>query len=330
MGVYDALFRVSACDANGRIQINKGTGPLEFIADNKHRLLNVALDQSTVQIGVCITDAETDELLGVADVCNLGFPKTFDFKQYFLEFIKHNLFDARINIFFYEIPVEHGEDLHVRKVLNALRSFISDFPRYVPSLEDAKMVEINNRTWKTHFLASDIYTGRKSKTKDVKQSAMEETIVRFPNLQMYCQSFSKPPDSCDAVGIMYGGLAEIRATFDPAFQRINRTMEQSTGAKYSTDCFISSFPELYDAVQSHSDFKQEHYGWEVVEYNPKMSLKENCSRWVSGHNRVAYCIARDTKSMQILKWEFGVAPPRDNQHFYVLRISRNTPVAGLK
>lgn len=331
MGIYDPVFKILACDPDGNIQISKGVTALDVMDNNRDRLINVALDQSTSQIGMCITDAETDDLLGIADICNLGFPTVFDFKQYFLALMKCNLFDSRIRHFFYEIPLEHGKNMRARRVLNDLREFISEFPHYIPSLESANMIEINNRTWKTHYLADPIYTGRKSRTEDVKLSAMNETMARFPGLERYCMSFSHPPDSCDAVGIMYGGLEEIRSSFSKDFMRINRTMEQSTGASYSAIGILSSWGTLLDDINANSGVFQEHYGFEVVEFNPKMSLKENCSRWVAGHNRVAYAIVLDSKSQQVVRWEYNLPIIMDpSQQFYVIRIGRKNPAPGLK
>ncbi len=318
MGVYDGLLRVVASNKD---YYQDGRGPvksqiLEYALVG-HPRVNVALDQSTSQIGVAVADAETDELLCIMDLCNLGFPDKFEFKHCFLDFMRNNIEGLSIEHFFYEIPVEHARNMYSRRVLNDLMSFIEEMPHYVQSLKQAQMHAVNNLVWKTHFLADPAYKGRRKRTEDVKYSAQEEALKRFPWIGMHQNLFSKPADSCDAIGILYGAFEEMRSpSLGRSFIQINKLMENGPRVKTLNYTDAIDVQEIPERIKRYF-FEQPYV---IAEFNPGMSIEDNINRWCRNDNRPVCMLVLQPKAEQIVRWESKIS--RHEGQYYAVFAQR--------
>lgn len=301
MGMYDSLFRVTFSNED-YCETSQGTNQLALLVETLKDIpcINVAIDQSTSQIGVAIADASNDKLLMLGDLQNLGFPSKYEFKQYFLHFMQNNFEGRTIQYFFYEIPVEHASNLYSRRALNDLMAFVEEMPQHIQSLKQARMLACNNLVWKSHFLKDPRYKGRRKRTEDVKLAAAEEALARFPWIHFHLQHFSKPADSCDAIGILYGAFEEMRSpSLGKQFMQINRLMPNGPAVKNYTFTEAVSIEQIPEFIKR--EFHTESYT--IVEFNPNMDIKENIQRWCRNNRGPACIIVLNPKAEQIVRWE---------------------------
>lgn len=320
MNDFDSVFQVSIYLADtGDVNFVYGLRVIDSLQERiSGKTLAIGVDQSTTQTGLAILNAEDDSLIAVLDLANKGFPSAYEYKQYLRTFIKWNFEDSSIKYFVYEIPLEHANNMYSRRALLALREFISEFPHKIKSLNTGNMFEIVNTTWKGHFLASKEYKGMKRKTEDVKVASMLECIKRFPDFQMYCAAFNAPPDGCDAVGIIYGFLTEIRSSFSRDVRKPNKTMPLK-GVKYNALYEVSTVDSLADLLHQRLGGAYERNDYELLEFNPAMSVDENCKRYLGSPRTVTYgvMLVTDAKAGQLIKWEQGIELPT-SKHMYVI------------
>lgn len=321
MGTYDSLLKVcvtTPLDTDGVF----GTGQVKVLRDciTAFDKINIAFDQSTSQIGVAISDASDNQLIAVADLCNCGFPSKLDFKLALLDFMQNNFHDVDIDYFFYEIPVEHGDNIYTRRVLNNLMEFIEEMPRYLTPLANAKMYACNNLVWKSHYLEDPCYKGRRKTTSLVKVAAQEETWKRFPWTQQHGMYFPKPADSCDAVGILYGAFKEM---FSPnlgkPYLQINRLMSKGRSVKVMKDIIACRVEDIPTEVVKFNPYTATK-GFSIVEYNPKMDIQENIQRWVQNFPGTACIVVINPKAEQIVRWESKME--RNPDQLYVIFAQR--------
>lgn len=318
MGMYDSLFRVTFSNQD-YCETSQGTDRSALLTETLTNVpsINVAIDQSTAQIGVAISDASNDQLLMLGDLQNLGFPSKYDFKQYFLHFMQNNFEGRNIQYFFYEIPVEHASNMYSRRALNDLMSFVEEMPRHIQSLKEARMLACNNLVWKSHFLKDPKYKGRRKRTEDVKVAAAEEALARFPWIYFHLKHFSKPADSCDAIGILYGAFEEMRSpTLGKAFMQINRLMPNGPAVKNYTFTEAVTIEQIPQVIKK--GFMQDHYT--IVEFNPKMDIKENVQRWCRNNHGPACILVLNQKAEQIVRWESKIDKKPDQ--FYAVFTER--------
>lgn len=265
--------------------------------------LVVALDQATNKTGMCFLDFDTNKVLAVLDLINPGFPsKQFYFNTLY-SFIYNHIADESVSLFVYEIPIEHSKNARTLAVLEALRLFIRDFKACVPSLSKANMAEINVGCWRGHFLADDSkYKGRRKERKVAKEAAREEATCRAPELTNYFYRVNEPPDSCDAVGIAYGALAEIYVDAEHTIRRPNKTMPRKN-IKFKQRIETTTPDRVVELLSTDFAFFSEAY--ELLEFNSEMTVEDNCRRYCGTTNRLGIIPIHDYKTAQELKWETG-------------------------
>lgn len=315
MGSLDAGFRVVYSTKDEETRSYKGPYAMPHLLDyTANRRINIGLDQSTTQSGLAVSDAETDELLVVADITNLGMPSKQHYKEYLAEFLYENFCDATIDYFIYERPLDHSKDGRTQDILKDLELFIKRAVAKIPGLKDAKVIGSNNRVWRTHYLKDKRYQGRRQLREDVKQAAREECNLRFPWFNNQSSLFTSPCDSCDAVGLLYGSLAEMRSSFSRSVHRVNRTMEQAKGYKFEKEIFQAKPDEFTKQLESSNRVK--NYGYELLEFNPSMSIEDNCKRYISNSTKVGILIVTDAKSSAIVKWE-SKSPLNPGEYYFI-------------
>lgn len=266
----------------------------------RNRDMVVAIDQSTIHTGMAIADADDDSLIAVLDLMNWGFTTKQNYYTALRNFLKNNLSDTKIKYFVYEAPLEHAPNFYTRRILQELRDYIKILPKHINSLSTENMYEINNLVWKKHFLKSDEYRGLRSATEDVKLSAMVESIKRFPYLKSYIGHYTTPPDCCDAIGILYGFLKETRSSFSKNIRRPNKTMP-NRGPLYDVSFVGCQLKKVKDYCSANI-----HGEYEILEYNPELTVEENCQRFLSVSSKVGVLIVTSKKALQILKWETNI------------------------
>ncbi len=303
MGAFDTLLRVVSANSLPQISMEDGVKISHVLqAAITGHTLDIGIDQSTTQIGFAVRDSETRELLATMDICNLGFPDKYEFKKCFRELLRINLAGYVIKTFIYEIPVEHGGNMYVRRVLNDLLAFVGELPKFIPELRVAEMIQVNNLVWKTHYLKDPCYQGLRKRTEDVKESARMESIKRYPWTDMLVQVFTKPADSYDAVGILYGTFDEMESQALPGLRKVSKIMPIKPNIKYSYKVFVLRIEEIRETLAKYTGSTT----FNLLEYNPAFDLDENCHRWVSYKRLPAALVVCSEKSQQVLKWELGL------------------------
>lgn len=319
MDVYNQLLAVQyaykGCE-NSAGYATEGSGVIGGIKELIHgKNLVVGLDQATNKTGCCFMDFDTRQVLAVMDLINLGFPSKFMYFQAVYDFLANHIEDEHVVHFVYEIPVEHSPNMNIRRVLESMRLFIKDFGKRMPSLSKMNMVEINIQTWRSHFLKDPCYKGMRKQRQTAKIAARDEAIKRCPDLADYLSRTSEPLDSCDAVGIAYGALEEIYSLTDPKLRRPNKTMPK-TNAKTHYEVHALTVNQLMKLLQSQfAVYFPDHF--ELLEFNPDMSVEENCKRYSCSTGRLGIIPITDRKTCQELKWETG-EELQDGQAYYAL------------
>lgn len=315
MGVYDSLLRVVSANKDFDFTIEDGikvSRPFRSLCEGIP--IDIGLDQSTAQIGFAVRNSTTKELLATMDICNLGFPDKYEFKVYFRQLLKLNLRGLNVKTFIYEIPVEHGGNMHVRRILNDLLTFVSELPKHIPELQYAEMIQVNNLVWKTHFLKAPEYKGLRKRTEDVKVSALRECLKFYPWVKMSQEFFSKPPDSCDAIGILYGTFEEMSSSFSEGIRKVNKVMPAHPRINYQhrvVSCRLSALRENVEKEFGTAEHMR------VMEFNPTMDLDENCRRYVSNCKSIGALIVVAPKALDVLKWETGITVKDETENMFV-------------
>ena len=307
MNEYDSLLQVRYSYAGDKDAIGYVTSGSETIQEIKELIMGknivIGLDQATNKTGCCFMDFDTRQVLAVMDLINLGFPSKFMYFQAIYNFMSNHIADENVVHFVYEIPLEHASNSYVRRALESMRLFIKDFKKWIPSLSKTNMVEINNQTWRSLFLKDPCYKGRRKTRRDAKLAAQEEAAKRCSDMAAYLYSSEDPPDSCDAVGIAYGALEEIYSSRDPKIRRPNRTMPK-TSAKVKYEV-IPLAPENLDEILKSRFFAYLPDHFELLEFNPEMSVEENCKRYSCNNSSLGIIPITDSKVCSELKWETG-------------------------
>ena len=321
MGLYDELlrvtFRLSTDSEDTLCHKVDGTQQIQIIKDAiAGKNLVVALDQATRNTGACIMDFDTRKMLVVMDIANLGFPRKQDFFEAMYVFLKNHIEDETIKYFMYEIPVEHSKNVYMRAPLEAMRQFIKGFKVRMPSLSKINMIEVPNQVWKSSFLVDKKYNGRRKNREDVKESAREEAASRLPEFAEYFYAYPEPPDCCDAVGIAYGTLQEMYSATNANMRRINSTMPK-TNCKYRKHIAAVTSESLVELLKT-SFWQMYPDNYEMLEFNSKMSVEDNCNRYCSAMpGKLGVIPIFDSKIAQEMKWETGVEL-KPNEFYVVL------------
>lgn len=307
MSEYDELLKVRYSfigdkDAIGyEITGSSVIEPIKALIHDKN--LVIGLDQATNKTGCCFMDFDTRQVLAAMDLINLGFPSKFQYFQAIYNFLANHIEDEHIVHFVYEIPLEHSPNSYARRALETMREFVKDFSKRMPSLCKANMVEINNQTWRSHFLKDSAYNGMRRSRNTAKLAAQAEAAKRCPDLADYLYYGNEPADSCDAIGIAFGALEEIYSSTDPHIRRPNKTMPK-TSAKTHYEIMPLKVEEL-DGVINKMFKAYLPNDIELLEFNPAMTVEENCKRYSCNSYKVGIIPITDQKVCSELKWETG-------------------------
>lgn len=310
MKEYDSLLKVIyGLATDGEFECLHKIYGTDVIEELKNLItgkrLVIALDQATVKTGMCIIDFDTRAVLAVLDLINSGFPSKQLYFQSLYDFINNHFGEERIELFVYEIPVEHSKNIRTLAVLEAMRGFIQDFKNRIPSLSKINMVEINSNTWRSNFLAAPKYEGRRKKREAAKESAREEAVTRAPSLREYFYATAEPPDSCDAVGIGYGALEEIYSKRTPEIRRPNKTMPR-TNVKFKYRVCAVAQEQINEYLAENFPVFYESRAYELLEFNDDLTVEDNCHRYCGTTKKLGIIPIFNRKIMQELKWETGV------------------------
>lgn len=269
---------------------------------NKH--LVIALDQATNKTGVCILDFDTRQLIAALDLINTGFPSKQLYFESIYDFLYNHIRDASIKHFIYEIPIEHSKNTRTLALLESLRGFIKNFRYRMPSLTDENMVEIYVSAWRGHFLEDDKYDGLRKTREDAKESVRSEVCDMFPDLTEFTYRRKEPPDSCDAIGIAYGCLAEMYSEVLKGLRKVNKTMPVKN-TKHCYEIKKGKVEEILGLL--NTEYYAYSKNFEVLEFNDKMSIDENVKRYCGSNSKLGILIVplTNTKTNQIFKWELG-------------------------
>jgi hypothetical protein len=257
---YSALFKVTI-STHGKVFAISGT---KRVLPELAEEVCIGVDQSTTQTGICITDLK-GKPIAVLDLINLGLPANI-YIEMTREWVFNNFSVLKINRIVYEEVGHNAPQRYVKKKLQAVANIFEAYK--VASREDFTVAEINNVTWKKHYLADPCYKGRKKARADVKQAIVEETCKRFPQFERY-QYYNYGHDSCDATGIIVGYFEECFIDNDIGKMQVNTTMPSMPKRKFSISYHDIT---LEDTVANFGPAVK------VLRYNPNFTLDDNVKR----------------------------------------------------
>jgi hypothetical protein len=298
---YSALFCVVGCLNNGKFLSNNTVDALITIPDYP---IMIGIDQSTSQTGVFISYLNGTPVACI-DVINRSKSIPSDIYARMLSlWLKNQFAGCNVKFVVTEATEDYSRTVYSRTVLAGLKGAINLAINSITELASANHGEILPQTWRKHYLADKCYSGRRAKKELVKESAVEETIKRFPMFNEYLRMTGKGTDSADACGILIGYLEEMYYDKSYRLKRVNVLNKVNNKLQY-THLVISSKLDNSLMVKLKDHFQSLPYyrGIEYWAYNTQLTVIENCKRVSNYSNAVNVIIATDEKSAMLLRWE---------------------------
>lgn len=255
--------------------------------------VQIGIDESTTQTGICIANMEGHPLV-LIDCINRGLPKAEVFLTLFRRWVNKVFPKMDIRRIIYEEINQNAPQQYARKRLMQVVSILED---YVDNCEtDIELVCINNKVWKKHLLADPKYDGMRVKTDLVKTAVKEAVEDLLPGVYKY-RRFYYNGDSTDAVGIIYGYTHECFIDEKCKKYIVNNTMKPTPLRSYSKD--------YYDLTEFTADIRSGKYpNIKMVKYNPNLTLEDNCLRSLNYNpDGVVLWGLDDRKCINIIKFD---------------------------
>ena len=243
--------------------------------------LIITVDESSTQCGICIATA-SGNILAIMDVINNGLPRD-DFIRFFRKWFRLNFSQYKIKYIVCERAEQNAPQMYVRKLLQKLITILEDFA----SDYDAEFYQIDNKTWKKHFLSDDCYKGQRIKTELVKLAVVDRACRIYEPFRNY-YAMDKGTDSADAIGILYGFLKEC---FVNGNWKVCTIMPTYPKRKYS--CVFMEIDELKDKVSNGIISRNTP----IVKYNPEYTFEDNARKIINFFDNGAILYTDDEKTL---------------------------------
>ena len=303
MGPFDKLFMVTTY----WVGINEKS--LKYGTDKSFPDLpfqiNIAFDQSSTQTGIAIMD-ENSTLICVIDIVNCGLPSSDEYVRMIRKWINNNLLNLNVGYIICERAEQNARQMYVKKVLQKLIGVLDDF-----AAEYGKVCyQIDNKTWKKHYLKDAKFDGRRVKTELVKPAIVERTCDLYPDLKFYYR-FMRGTDSADAVGIIHGFLAEAFVDGFKSNMKVCLIMPTVPRRAYTLNFvdldgmrdLVARVPDLYRSLP-------------IVYYNSSMTLEDNARRVINFFDKGAILITDDERTRSI--WKFTADKEITAEHMMIV------------
>lgn len=303
-------FIIRAVDDEGNILHSRYPEYPEILTTDK---LLVGFDQSTTQTGMFVKTVDGTPVLTVDFVNKISLPHAL-YEQMMLIMLKKMFTAHKVELVVIEKPFGQKSKISFEAMIK-LKGFMETLMYTIPSFNGVKLGEIYPQSWRKEFLKNPKYNGRKKATSDLKQCAREESVDRYPNLATYMYAFAGGvPDSADAIGVLEGYLA---TNYKGGFKVINTTMKANFAVKY--DYFIAHIKpdEVKMFLQEQSPQVGWYRGFDIVLYNPDLTLANNCQRAVSETNKIMFLAVTDLMQTSIMMWESGI-PMKEGNVYYIV------------
>lgn len=303
-GPFDTLFMVTIYWV-GLEEKSVSYGTDKVFPDLNFKV-NLAFDQSSTQTGIAVAD-ENGKLIGVLDIMNLGLPNADTYIRMLRKWINNNFANLDIGYIICERAEQNAHQMYVKKILQKLIAVLEDFA------VDCNNVcyQIDNKTWKKHFLKEDKFHGRRVKTEYVKVAVVEKATDLYPDLQFYYR-FMKSTDSADAVGIMYGFIDEVFVNGFKSNMKVCTIMPTAPRRKFSMQFVtLEEFKELVKERPS------EYRKLKVVAYNDAMTFEDNARRIINFFDDGAILYTENDKSRMV--WKFTADRELTPQHVVIIK-----------
>jgi hypothetical protein len=254
----------------GRIFYNRG--PVEEQFPQITCDVQIGVDESTKQTGICIADMKGNPLM-LIDLINIALPKAEVYLTLLRRWVNKTLPKMKVKRIIYEEINQNAPQQYARRRLMQVANI---FETYVDECEDnIEITCINNKTWKKHLLADDKYKGQRTKT-DLVKSAVQNAVAEWiPVVNLY-RSVYYNGDSCDATGIIYGYAKECFVDSNCRNMKVNSTLKSTPLRSYNK--YYCELNELIDKVKRGETSLT---GYKKLCYNPDMTLEDNCLRAIN-------------------------------------------------
>ena len=268
--------------------------------------INIAFDQSSTQTGVAITNMQ-GQLLAVIDIMNLGLPNADTYVRMIRKWINNNFVDLDIGFIICERAEQNAKQMYVKKVLQKLIGVLEDFAADY----DKVCYQIDNKTWKKHFLKDPKFKGRRKTTELVKPAVVERASELYPDLHFYYR-FMKSTDSADAVGIMYGFMEECFVNGFESDMKVCTIMPTAPRRSYS-----HQFLTIAEIAKLIEDYPDKYGNMPIVHYNDDMTLEDNARRIINFFDNGAILYTTNEKSKMV--WKFTADKELTGDHMMIVK-----------
>ena len=272
----------------------------------KKSKLRIGFDQSTSQTGLAVKTVEDNRLIALFDFINLGGKiQNTTFSEMIVHTLAEMFAESQVETIVIEKPFQ-GKGARTHETLLMLKGVIRTLTVRVKGMRNAEIVEILPVTWRSEYLKDKRYTGKKKDRKKAKESAMQETGIRYPDTKMYIQGFTNPPDCCDAIGVLDGWIGKNFKGGDKSQVQVNKTMEIQYRTKYIARTSVIQNKNIFEMInRTKADWEVKERGYKLMHYNADLSYKENCLRAVSNTNEVCILVISSQEQNLVFMWETG-------------------------
>lgn len=296
-----------------------------YITLPRDRELIVAIDPSTNQTGLAVSDTDKNPIL-LADIITKNIYDKEAIHQMLEHFFEDSLAHANVHSFILEEPFL-GNNEHTYRVLNRLKRHLKSLTKRIPALTNSRFGEIKPSAWRSTFLADKKYKGRKHRRSDAKESAMEETLCQIPTAAPYFNSFAPSiPDSCDAYGILMGYLEKVNGKTNNDLTIVNSTMKKNFRIKKTYFVVGVTSDNLMETVKEHVPIDiLTKRGTNMLEYDTNSTIEDNVSRACSEYDEVQVLYMPESEQDIVFMWEYGFKVDRSAGEFYAVICYRDKP-----
>lgn len=264
------------------VSLEKGVNKILDIIPEK---ICIAFDQSSTQTGIAISNAK-GKIICVIDVINKGIPKE-SFIRMMRRWLYINFENQDIEYIICERAEQNAPQQYVKKLLHKLIDMLEDFSADM----NVPCYQIDNKTWKKHYLKDSKFDGRRVKTELVKAAVVEKTCDLYPEMQGYYAISGAGTDSADAIGIMYGFSKECFVSGIGSTWKVCTLMPTYPLRKYHTE--FMSLSEFRENMHNNPAYFK---GVKVVQYNPSYTFEDNARKIINFFKNGAIMYTNDEKT----------------------------------
>lgn len=222
----------------------------QYLVKEGNDELVVALDQSTSQTGIAVFNLTKKKMIIVADLKNIYHIDKKAYTDILLHFLSDLVERTNVKFLVLEKSIP-GVNNRTNNMLIKLRRDIERWCDRFVYVRYAGLGEVFPNVWRSYFLRSKEYKGRKGARETVKLCCAEEVVKRFPEVLPYISYCGSSLDGIEAIGILQGWL-EMSFTPDGRIC-INSSMITGKETRHDFYQYVLPAKSMQEAVKKCVD-----------------------------------------------------------------------------